>query len=166
MQREIDSHDVVTDYITRHGDRLLEYARSLTRQLHDDADDLYQETIYKALVNRNMYRHRGRLEHWLMTIMHNIYINELNSAGHKYTISAEVEQLPIATYDTHDEHTIEQMYSAIDALSERERTIVIMRIKGHSYNEIAQCMNIKQGTIKSTLHRIKIHLRAKIKEMF
>ena len=50
------------------------FAITLTRD-GNDADDLCQETLYKALAYREQYRPGTNIKAWLYTIMRNIFIN-------------------------------------------------------------------------------------------
>jgi RNA polymerase sigma factor (sigma-70 family) len=54
--------------------RLNRYARSLTRDW-SRADDLVQDTVVRAFAKAHLFRHDTNLRGWLVTIMHNEYIN-------------------------------------------------------------------------------------------
>ena len=51
------------------------FAISLTND-HEVAKDLFQETLYKALANRDKYSTGTNIKAWLFTIMRNIFIND------------------------------------------------------------------------------------------
>ena len=50
------------------------FAYKLTSSM-DDARDLYQETAYRALKNKEKFRENTNFKAWMMTIMKNIFIN-------------------------------------------------------------------------------------------
>ena len=50
------------------------FAIKLTRDI-TDAEDLVQETVYKAIVNYEKFQTGTNLKAWLYTIMKNIFIN-------------------------------------------------------------------------------------------
>src|SRR5450432_995732 len=50
------------------------FAITLTRD-SDAAQDLYQETLYRALANKDKYNVGTNIKAWLYTIMRNIFIN-------------------------------------------------------------------------------------------
>ena len=52
------------------------HAVKLTRDVND-ADDLIQETILRALTNEDKFQQGTNIKAWLFTIMKNIFINEL-----------------------------------------------------------------------------------------
>ena len=70
------------------------YAVKLTRSL-EDANDLLQETILKALTNRDKYRHNTNLKAWLYTIMRNIFINNYRKKVRQNTIFDNTDQSEI-----------------------------------------------------------------------
>ncbi len=51
------------------------FAINLTKD-DDDAQDIFRDTLYKALTNRNNYSDGTNIKGWLFTIMRNIFINE------------------------------------------------------------------------------------------
>ena len=55
-------------------DFLNPFAITLTRD-HESAKDLFQETMYRALANREKYNAGTNIKAWLYTIMRNIFIN-------------------------------------------------------------------------------------------
>ena len=63
------------DLLLSNADPLKPFAVSLT---HDQeiAKDLFQETLYKALANRDKYSTGTNIKAWLFTIMRNIFIND------------------------------------------------------------------------------------------
>src|SRR5688572_15205538 len=62
-------------FLIRDANQLKPFAFKLTRD-SQDADDLFQETVYRALANRSGYNAGTNLKAWMFTIMRNIFINE------------------------------------------------------------------------------------------
>jgi RNA polymerase sigma-70 factor (ECF subfamily) len=53
--------------------------------------------------------------------------------------------------------------SKIDELDEEHRTAIVLRdIQGLSYQEIAQILRLKEGTVKSRIHRARLELKEKL----
>ena len=50
------------------------FAYNLTKNV-EDAKDLFQETAFRALTNRDKFRTGTNFKAWLFTIMKNIFIN-------------------------------------------------------------------------------------------
>ena len=61
------------------------FAFSLTRD-NETAKDLLQETIYRALANRDKYNVGTNIRAWLYTIMRNIFINNYRRKTKQQTI--------------------------------------------------------------------------------
>ena len=161
---ENSSLNTISSYIVKNSTNLKRYARQLTYPRKEEADDLFQETVYQCLKSSHTYAHRHATEAWIKTIMHNIYINSINSAYHRTTCYTE------HIVDTEDEsnmddesYTVEELYRAIEKLDANEQQIIIMRIQGYSYEEIAEATDKKIGTIKSTIFRIKHHIKDLLK---
>jgi RNA polymerase sigma-70 factor (ECF subfamily) len=54
-----------------------------------------------------------------------------------------------------------QLLGALQLLSEAERTVIVLRdVQGHSYEEIADILRCRVGTVKSKLNRARLRLRA------
>ncbi|MEO1629081.1 MAG: sigma-70 family RNA polymerase sigma factor, partial [Bacteroidota bacterium] len=62
------------------------FALSLTKN-GEDANDLLQETAFRALRNRDKFRPDTNLKAWLVTIMRNTFINNLRAAKRRKVLS-------------------------------------------------------------------------------
>ena len=65
--------------------KLKPYAINLTKNI-DEANDLLQETMYRALANKEKYKQGTNLKAWLFTIMRNIFINAYRRKTKHHTI--------------------------------------------------------------------------------
>src|SRR5258706_16248346 len=66
-------------------DFLKPFAINLTRDT-EAANDLYQETLYKALANQEKYNAGTNIKAWLFTIMRNIFINNYRRTAKQKTV--------------------------------------------------------------------------------
>ena len=66
-------------------DFLKPFAITLTRD-HESAKDLIQETIFRALANKEKYNVGTNIKAWLYTIMRNIFINNYRRKSKQNTI--------------------------------------------------------------------------------
>lgn len=152
-------HSYLAGYIIDHRAELLGYANKLTHYNTDDAKDLFQETVYRSLRYAELYHEQGATDAWLRTIMRNIYINEVNSAANRTSVDADSYEMVDETLSPDESYSIGELYAAIEKLPPRDAEIITMRLQGHSYAEIAVHLSMKDGTIKSSLHRIKSQLK-------
>lgn len=133
------------------------------------ANDLYQETLYKALANKEKYNVGTNIKAWLFTIMRNIFINDyrrkvkqktiLDSTPNEYLIN-----LKKATVGNPAESDmrLKEIKKAIQQLPEIFKTPFLLYFDGYKYNEIAKVLNEPLGTIKSRIHFARRLLKEQI----
>ena len=68
------------------------FAYSLTKNT-DDSKDLYQETAYRAMMNRDKFRPGTNFKAWLFTIMRNIFINNYRKKMKANTIMDSTDNM-------------------------------------------------------------------------
>ena len=71
--------------LIRNTDYLKPFAMSLTRDV-ESAKDLLQETLYRALANKEKYNTGTNIKAWMYTIMRNIFINNYRRSAKQHTI--------------------------------------------------------------------------------
>jgi len=136
----------------------LEYfARKLTNNNYEDAQDLVQETMLKALTFRDKFVHQTNFKAWLFTIMKNIFINNYRRNVKARTIIDTTDNLyylnnsqesPIAPDSEFSEKEIRK---SIDKLEDDHRIPFEMHTRGFKYKEIAEELDISIGTVKSRI---------------
>lgn len=139
-------------------DFLKPVAISLTRD-YDSAKDLFQETLYRALVNREKYNIGTNIRAWLYTIMRNIFINDYRRKVKQRTIFENssddyLVNLSQGSVSNAAESNIQtkEIKQAIGQLPEIYKTPFQLYFDGYRYNEIAESLNEPLGTIKSRIH--------------
>ncbi|MBS1778153.1 MAG: RNA polymerase sigma factor [Bacteroidetes bacterium] len=144
--------------VVGHGDILRPYAISLTRD-QEDAKDLYQETMMRALLNKDKYQFGTNLKAWLYTIMRNIFINNYWRNKKFAKLSGEIPQ-DIAMYERQQVSYNEgwnnvrmaEVKKAIDELPAVFRLSFELHYTGYKYQEIADLLHEPLGTVKSRIH--------------
>jgi RNA polymerase sigma-70 factor (ECF subfamily) len=146
-------------------DQLYYYALQLTEN-RDDANDLVQETSYKALKNLSRLKYDEHKNAWLYTILRNTYINNLRSGHHKNIKSNRADQeLQVANAAMPE-------FDYPDRIFERKELIEKIRmlppiyarplrlfLSGYAYREIANMTGAPIGTVKSRIHLAKEKLK-------
>lgn len=140
---------------------LQKYLEAFARQLtgnDDDAKDLTQETLLKALVYREKYVNQNNFKAWVYTIMRNIFINSYRRNKKARTIIDQTEDLYYLNISNqHTETDPESIYNAkelqrgIDSLDANFRKAFDMYNAGYKYKEIADSLNLTIGTVKSRI---------------
>lgn len=131
------------------------YALSLTSD-SEKASDLLQETLLKALSNREKFSQNTNFKAWVYTIMKNTFINDyrrkvkakncLNDTQKGYaTIIGNEYASPESSYQSGE------ITKSIAQLNEDYRIPFTMFLEGYKYKEIADELNLPLGTVKSRI---------------
>jgi len=133
------------------------YAINYTKD-SDAAQDLIQETIYRALVNRTKYQEGTNLKAWLFTIMKNIFINNYRKKVKKNTIIDTTENeyyinssSTIVKNEAENNFILKDITKAINSLSDEFKIPFMMHYRGFKYQEIAEELELPLGTVKSRI---------------
>lgn len=144
-------------------------ALHLTRD-QDDAKDLVQETLLKALTNREKFKAGTNLKAWLYTIMRNSFINNYHKitrrssqAGSQETLS-QVHPDPrfIAHNDAGGAFVMQDVRQALRYLDADFRRPFLMYFTGYKYLEIAEKLQLPIGTVKNRIHIARKELKQKL----
>ena len=121
------------------------------------AEDILQEGFIKAFRHLERFRYEGSFEGWLRKIMVNTAIEVHRRKNILYPI-LDVEQTDVEYYDENalDKLAAEDLMLMIESLSPGYRTVFsLYAIEGFSHKEIAEQLNISEGTSKSQLARAR-----------
>ena len=156
------------EMLLTNADFLKPFAINLTRDT-EAANDLYQETLYKALANKEKYNVGTNIKAWLFTIMRNIFINDYRRKAKQKTIFdstpndylINLKQSSIANAAESDMR-MKEINKAIQELPEIFKTPFLLYFDGYKYNEIAELLHEPLGTIKSRIHFARKLLKEQI----
>lgn len=134
------------------------FAITLTRDA-EAAKDLVQETMYRALANKDKYNVGTNIKAWLYTIMRNIFINNYRRKSKQSTIFdstpneflLNMNQAAVAN-DAIANINLKEVKEAIHNLPEIFRNPFLLYFDGFKYHEIAEMLEEPLGTIKSRIH--------------
>jgi RNA polymerase sigma factor (sigma-70 family) len=156
------------EMLLSNADFLKPFAINLTRDT-EAANDLYQETLYKALANHEKYNAGTNIKAWLFTIMRNIFINNYRRKAKQRTIFDNTANdylinLKQASVGNAAETNIrtKEINQAIRQLPEIFKTPFLLYFEGYKYNEIADVLREPLGTIKSRIHFARKLLKEQI----
>ena len=137
----------------------------------EDAADITQEVFLRAWRSIESFRGDSGFSTWLFRITMNLCVDH---ARHKHAqpqtqpivVGEEDAERPIPDPAPTPEEHLEnselgrELAAALDEVSEEHRRIVLLRdVSGLSYTEIAEVLEISEGTVKSRLSRARIALR-------
>lgn len=136
----------------------------------EDAADLTQEVFLRAWRSLNSFRGSSGFGTWLFRITMNLCVDfarRRQTQPQIQPIEGE-EEIVLRQSDpaSEPEQALEhqelrrELTAALDSVSEEHRKIVLLRdVSGLSYSEIAEALEISEGTVKSRLSRARLALR-------
>ena len=133
------------------------FALKLTRDM-DDAQDLIQETMFRAFSNEDKFEDGTNLKAWLFTIMKNIFINNYRKKVKRNTLIDTTDNMyyinstaSLTENGAEASFVMNDIQTAILGLSNEFRVPFMMHFKGYKYHEIAEKLNLPLGTVKSRI---------------
>ncbi len=149
--------------IAREIPHLRRYARALFRD-PDEADDLVQDCLERALARLHQWRDRDSPRQWLFTIMHNLYVDEVRKRQRRPSGPAlrVIDGDPLAEGPRQLAHLeTRDVLAALHALPhERRAALVLVGVEGFNYRDAAAVLGVPVGTLTSRLARGREQLRA------
>ena len=134
--------------------RLRRFARALAADVND-ADDLVQIAVERALTRGAQLRPDAPLSSWMFGIVRNAWLDELRARGRRARLFAPeecAEQIGDTSQGAHADLLAVQ--EALARLPEEQRAAVaLVLIEGLSYKEAAHIMEVPIGTLTSRLAR-------------
>lgn len=136
---------------------------------HDPAlaDDLVQDTMYKAIKNASSLREIATLDTWLYRILINCWHDYLRVSGR------HVELFDISDDRIRDQSDLYQKVQIVDRVRASvsrlpmnlREVVTLADFAGFSYAEIASIVDVPVGTVMSRLHRARQNLKEQLLDM-
>jgi RNA polymerase sigma-70 factor (ECF subfamily) len=139
---------------------------------HDQAEDLTQDIFLKLYRSLNTFDRRANFQTWLVSVSRNLCIDHYRSVRkERETINRDVDatqlkpvstgQSPYAALEHRDRVTL--LRTALERLAPPLRIAVMLRdLQELSYNEIADRLQLPEGTVKSRINRGRTELARQI----
>ena len=134
------------------------FAMTLTRDM-EAAKDLIQETLFRALANREKYNAGTNIKAWMYTIMRNIFINNYRRSAKQNTIFDNTPNDYLLDYNQFSTAnaaeatlSLKEIKEAVYELPEIFKNPFELYFEGYKYHEIADILAEPLGTIKSRIH--------------
>ncbi len=138
----------------------------LQRMARDDdvAEDLFQESFFRAHANLNRFDPKRRFRPWLYRIATNVCLDWLRQRSRTLPPGESEAKDPSLVEIAAGREIARQVEQAVMELSEDHRAVFIMRqYQGLSYAEIAEVSGCPEGTVRSRMHYALRILRAKLR---
>ncbi len=168
--------------VERYRDKLMAFIYSMVRNYHL-AEDIFQETFIRVYRKADRFRDGYLFKTWLYTIAANLCRDELRRVKRKPTI--ELDASVTGSEEDGNRTRMESLKSGgstpreaagareleeifqkeLVELSPEHRQVVIMnRVMGLKYREIAEVLGIPSGTVRSRIHYAIEYLKKKMEK--
>jgi RNA polymerase sigma-70 factor (ECF subfamily) len=124
----------------------------------EDAKDLYQETAFRAMTNREKFRPGTNFKAWLFTIMKNIFINNYRKKTKANTIMDSTDNMYYINSGSisisngaESSIMMQELTKMIAGLDDSIKIPFLMHYQGYKYQEIADHLDLPLGTVKSRI---------------
>jgi RNA polymerase sigma-70 factor (ECF subfamily) len=139
-------------------ERKLSWLASSLTSNREDARDLVQETFAKAITYREKFEDHTNMAAWTFTIMKNTFINNYRRTLRAKTTFDNTEDLYylnlkiiIKSESPDSKYFAIEIQKLIDELGDDFKIPFTMHTQGYKYQEIAEKLNLKIGTVKSRI---------------
>ncbi len=135
----------------------LKYSRNYT-----EAEDNLQDSFLTIFNKIGQYNHKGSFEGWLRRITVNTVLQKYRGQGVFNIVNEEtIEEVSVEVIE--DDISLDYLLGIIQELPDRYRLVFNLYVlDGYSHKEIAEMLQISEGTSKSNLARARMILKSKI----
>jgi len=152
-ERKITYSDI-RQHLAEHLPRLWRYGYVLSHD-RDLAEELVQSTCVRALERGAQFTPGTRLDRWLFSILHSIWISDLRARKVRQG-QGFVDPDGLLASDTHDSgdnnRQFRRIMQQVNALPEAQRNaLFLVYVEGLTYQEAAETLSVPIGTIMSRL---------------
>ncbi len=170
MQEFIKGNKKAFDELyTRYYGKLLYFIKTSLRIDNDEAKDVLHDVFMKIMDNKSKYNTSKKFSSWAYTIANNQCIN---ISKHKIVEHKANKELSLNTYDNKDSKNIgkgsKTVRKALEQLSAKHKKTFLLRFTfGLSIKEVAEILEVSEGTVKSRLFYCiqKLNTNEEIKEL-
>jgi RNA polymerase sigma-70 factor (ECF subfamily) len=134
---------------------LYQFAFSLAR-IEADACDLTQQTFYIWANKGHQLRDVTKVKTWLFTTLHREFLNSRRRQSRfpGVELDSAIDELPLTDSPPPSRLDAMHVLEALGRVDEVFRApIALFYLQDYSYNEIAEILQVPQGTVKSRLYR-------------
>ena len=160
--------DVFTNETLPHRNALYNYALKISGN-SDDAQDLVQETYYKAYRHFDKFQSGTNSKAWMFMILKNSFINDYRKSKREpykldyeqiqnfyENVKSDRAQENNLDKDFYNDLLDDELTQAIDQLPTKMREVFLLcDLDGNSYEETAELVGCPVGTVRSRLHRAR-----------
>lgn len=131
----------------------------------EDRKDLFQEIVLQLWRSYPAFKYQSKVSTWIYRIAINTLFSKIRKEKAKpdsESISENNWQIPEPDF-SESENAIEELYQAINQLSETDKAIIVLYLEEHSYDEIAHLLKMTRTNVSTRINRIKVRLEKLVK---
>ncbi len=150
----------IAEYAVKYKENHYRLAYSYVRNA-DDALDIVQESVYKAIASRGSLKKPEYIKTWFYRIVVNTSLDFLRKRKRLAIVDEDVlANLNLATVDEYENFDLQK---ALDNLPDMYRSVVILRyFEDLKIDEIAEVLSVNVNTVKTRLYKALEKLRIKL----
>lgn len=152
--------DQITDYVLKYKENIYRLAFSYVKNT-DDALDIVQESIYKAISSKNSIKNSDYIKTWFYKIVVNTSLDFLRKRKKLVMVDEEI----LSAYDAGeaDHYQNVDLQRALDSLPDHYRNVILLRyFEDLKIEEVAKILDVNVNTVKTRLYKSLEMLRLKI----
>ena len=151
----------------RYKGRMYYYFYRMLGNSADTANDFLQELFMKLIEKPESYNPAYSFSTWLYSVANNMCKNEYRKRGIRQeyqeaeALEPQIDYLSDSTIE--HEQVVEKIFATLDSLGEEHRSAFLLRYReGFSIKEVAEILELPEGTVKSRLFYAKKMLAEKL----
>ncbi len=148
------------------------FAYNLTKDA-EESQDLFQETAFRALKNKDKFKVGTNFKAWIMTIMKNIFINNYRKKVKANTIIDTTDNMyyinsgsSVIYNNAESRIMMDELSAMVENLEDSIRIPFEKHYLGFKYQEIADELDLPLGTVKSRIFFARKALKDLIKNRY
>jgi RNA polymerase sigma-70 factor (ECF subfamily) len=140
----------------RYKHRMYYYFYRMLGNSADHANDFLQELFMKLIEKPESYHPTHNFSTWLYSVANNMCKNEYRRRGIRQEYQSAEALKPAVDFieepTTDQDKILEKIFQTLDQLGEEHRSAFLLRYReGFSVKEVAQILELAEGTVKSRL---------------
>ena len=151
-----------------HVDRVFRVAHRMAGE-EDLARDLTQDTFIRAFSRLHQFRGDSAFASWIHRICMSVVLNGLERHQRRRGRETDLDgapdptAAPVAGLEPDERHRLRK---AVDGLPEAQRIVVVLHdLEGFTHREIAEALDVAEGTSKARLARARKKLREELTDL-
>jgi RNA polymerase sigma-70 factor, ECF subfamily len=145
---------------------IMRVAMKLTRYDRENAEDLVQKALIKALEKQKLFK-GGNLTGWIVTIMKNIFRDELRKVKGKEFVEISDDNLPPDDIGENEKEIevgerVASVMGALDKIGGKCKKLLLLIGQEYKYKEISVKEDMPIGTVMNSLLRCRKKLHQEL----